>query len=338
MIRVLFFIVFLIFHNTLWADDTVPKNQVVNFFESNDYSIEKDMSNVKSLVDNFRNTKVFEIAAANKRIQDIRNKLQSIYDVKLKENNLVELRIANNAERGYQLKLQNNLLLLGLWSAVVIITFSLLVFIWNKKARKLRAQQLSRAAFNAREEEKFRFSRELHDDFQSTLSIIHMMAVHEYDKSPENQVFETIKHSSKNAVNEIRKMSDVLYPSEINTKGWIASINSLISKTNEKNSGVKFHLVAEGFECKKDIQLVIFRTVEELINHTLKSSNTKEVFVSLRKIKKRIELSYTEKGMDKNQQVHTMKLIQDRIMLMGGIVVVKRNFTNDCVCKVFFVV
>lgn len=321
----------------LWANDTMPQNQTVNFIEANDYSIGNNSSNEKFLVDNFRNAKVLEIAAANKRIQHIRMKLQSIYDVKFKENNLVELRIANNAERGYQLKLQNNLLLLGLWSAVVIITFSLLVFIWNKKVRKLRAQQLSRAAFNAREEEKLRFSRELHDDFQSTLSIIHMMAVHEYDKSPENQVFETITHSSKNAVNEIRKMSDVLYPSEINTKGWIASINSLTSRTNEKNRSVKFYLVAEGFECKKDIQLVIFRTVEELIKHTLKSSSTKEVYVSLRKMKKRIELSYVEKEVDNNQQVRDMKSIQEQILLMGGKFVVKRNFTNDYVCKVFFI-
>jgi signal transduction histidine kinase len=218
------------------------------------------------------------------------------------------------------------------------VIIALIVFYRWRFEHEKRSLQVRRATFAAREQEKLRFSRELHDDFQSTLSIIHMMASHEHTKSPDNNHFEELKNSAKNAMREIRKMSEVLYPSEINTEGLFESLKSLIKRKNDSNSSVFFHLSAKYFDCDKALQLVIYRSVEDLIEETVKFSRAKEVYVAVNLIKKRIELCYTEKGNDIIREELDFQIIHERISALGGKLIVVRVHSNLSEIKVIYIV
>ena len=338
MIRVLCSILLLILHALLWANDTIPENDIVNYIDSGDYAPGNETRNDKLSADNFRKAKVFEIELASKKIKDLQKKLQSMFDVTMKENHVVKLRIANNTERGFRLKLHNQLLLLGIWIFIALITLVLLVIIWNKKVLKLRAQQLSRAAFDAREEEKLRFSRELHDDFQATLSIIHIMAAHEFTQAPDNTNYETITNKTKTAISEIRSISKELYPTEINTLGLFESLHSLIERTNARQTMTHFKLHGDDIECTSALCMTWFRVVQKLMKNTVNVSHASEVSMAFTTKTNGIELAYTESMFnhkDASDDI-SLKLVSEFIQSLGGKFTFNRLINRDCRFIVFF--
>ena len=338
MIRVLCSILSLIIHVVPWANDTLPENQPLIILDSADYTLGNEMRNYKLRADNFRNAKVFEIAVASEKINVLRKKMQSKYNETMKENHLVELRIANNAERGFRLKLRNNLLLLGVWIFIALIALVLLVIIWNKKVVSLRAQQLTRATFDAREEEKLRFSRELHDDFQATLSIIHIMATQEFTKAPENKNYEMITKNTKTAISEIRSISKELYPTEINTIGLFESLHSLIERTNARQITTHFRLHGDDIECTVALRMTWFRVVQKLMKNTINVSNASEVSMAFATKANGMELAYTELMFNQKDASDEMslKLLSEFIQSLGGKFSFYRSINGDCGYIVFF--
>jgi signal transduction histidine kinase len=338
MIRVLCIIVYFLHFSFLWANDTIPENKALTSFEPSEYEIRKETSNDKLLVDNFRKEQLIEIEAASQRIEDNRKKLQSFFDVKVKENNLVELRIANNVQRSFQLKLRNNLLLASLLTTIGLMAIILLVIVRNKRELKLRAQQVSRASFNAREKEKMRFSRELHDDFQSTLSIIHIMATHEFTHAPENKNYETIAKKTKTAMNVIRNISKDLYPTEIKTQGLLESLKSLIERTNARQMMTVFHLLGDDFECTSELRMTWYRIVQKLMNNTLNASKAQDVTIVLRIKANGIELVYTESNYEQKGASSEFHLgsVRELIHSLGGELSINNQANSKCEIIVFF--
>jgi signal transduction histidine kinase len=330
-------LLFLFCSSLLWAKDTLVPNGVVrSVLVSEQLEPNWQRNADRRWADHYRAIADKKIRKAHKENKAVERKIHSLYEVERKEIDLGKLRMANNENRALSLKLQNNLLLASLWTILTTVAIALIVlFRWRIEHEK-RSLQIRRAAFAAREKEKLRFSRELHDDFQSTLSIIHMIAVHEYEKSPQNKRLVELKTSSKHVMEEIRKMSDVLYPREINTEGWHESLNSLIRRRNEESPAVTFFLIADAFECDKDLQLAIYRGIEELIYNTNTSSTAKEVFLSLRKVKKGIELGYMVGVGAKNHHESDAKMIQERMHGLGGKYLRKRSFVDNCEFKVLF--
>jgi len=338
MSRILCFIVIFLTYPLLRADDSLPENNPLTALESVDYARANETYNGKLLMDKFKNAKVLEIAEARKKNQNLLKKLQKMYDVTLKENQLVELRIANNAERGFQLTLRNKLLFLGIWISIALVSLILIVVFWNKRVHKIRAQQFSKAAFDAREEEKRRFSRELHDDFQATLSIIHIMAAHEYTLAPENKNYETITTMTKTAMNEIRSISKELYPSDIKTLGLLESLQSLVDRTNSSQTTTQFRIHGVDFECTSELCITWFRIVQKLIKNTLNVSGARVVSMSFRIHKNGIELVYTESDFDQKGKPSKFYLrdVRDFIHSLGGISEMNRTKEGVCGLVVFF--
>jgi signal transduction histidine kinase len=338
MIRVLCFILLFTCRALLWANDTIPESQAMNFTAPSVYDLGQEKSQDKFQLDVFKKAQLSELAAASERINEVRKKWQSMFDVKLKENHLVELRIANNEEHGYQLKLRNNLLLIGLGTALAVIVIVLMGIIWRKKVLKLRALQMSRAAFDAREEEKLRFSRELHDNFQATLSIIHIMAAHEFTKDPENRNYEMITKNTKTAISEIRSISKELYPSEIKTLGLLESLQSLIDRTNARQTETHFRLYGDDFECTSALCMTWFRIVQKLMKNTLNVSSASAVSMTFMTKPNGIDLVYTETQFDQ-KGVPTEKelgFVREFIQSLGGKFTFNRSINEDCVFVVFF--
>lgn len=314
----------------------VPAEDALSVFVPDKWEANRQSADERRQADIYRALVAKKIKKAQKENHAAQQKTQRFYDVERKELYLMKLRIANNENRAKALKLQNNLLFTIFW--IVLSTVGLAVIVlyrWRIEHEK-RTLQIHRAAFVAREQEKMRFSRELHDDFQSTLSIIHMLAVHEYDQSPQNKHLVELKNSSKNAMHEIRKFSDNLYPREINTEGCIESLITLIRRTNEKNKAITFFLHTVDFECDKDHQMVLYRSVEELVKNTLSSSNAIEVEVTLRKVNNRIELLYLERGISKKHQKRDKKGIQEHVHALGGKFIKKRGCVDNCEFQVIF--
>jgi signal transduction histidine kinase len=336
MIRILCSIVLFISYLTVWANDTIPEIKAKNFTEPRVDFIAQSKGLEKLQTDAFKKTQELNIKKQEGKIERIQRKIYALFDVKQKEQKVWKLRYAKNRQRVLQLKLQKELVLTVFWVVLIVTAIVLFVFLQYKKEQKIRAIQFSRLVFIAGEEEKLRFSRELHDDFQATLSIMHIMASYEFRRSPGNKNYGELKNRSNAAITEIRKISEELYPSEIKTVGLIVSLQSLVKRTNALQTKTKFHVHVDEMDCSSDLLMIWYRIVQKLINNTLKNSSAQEVFVKLSAKAKGFELVYKELYCDQNASQRELEFgfVSELVHALGG----KFSFKRQTIDTYDFVV
>jgi signal transduction histidine kinase len=336
MIRLLCSILLIIFHLTVWANDTIPEIEAKNFTESKVDFFVQSKGLEKLQADAFRKSQELTIKEQDEKIQRMRRKIHAFFEVEQKEQKLWKLRYAKNMQRVLQLKLRKELLLTIFWVVLIVTAIVMLVFLHYRKEQKMRAIQFNRLVFIAGEDEKLRFSRELHDDFQATLSIIHMMAAYEFRRLPENENYGELKNRSNTAISEIRKISDELYPSEIKTVGLIVSLQSLVKRTNALQTKAEFHVHVDEMDCSSDLRIIWFRIVQKLINNTLKNSSAQEVEMKLSAKAKGFELVYTELKVDQSASQRELELdvVRELVHSLGG----KFSFKSQTIDAYAFVV
>ena len=325
MIRLLCSILLIISYLTVWANDTIPEIEVKNFTESKIDFFVQSKGLEKLHLDAFRKSQELTIKEQGEKIQRKRRKIHALFAVEQKERKVWKLRYAKNRQYVLQLKLRKELLLTIFLIVLIFIAFALFVFLYYKKEQKILAIELSRLVFIAGEEEKLRFSRELHDDFQATLSIMHIMAAYEFRRSPENKNYGELKNRSNAAITEIRKISEDLYPSEIKTVGLLESLKSLVKRTNAHQTMTKFCLQGDEIECTSDMRMMWYRIVQKLMNNTLKHSSAKEVTMAFSVQAKGFELVYSELMYNHKDSPRKLDLdvVKNLIHSLGGKLTVK---------------
>ncbi len=338
MIRLLCSILLIISHLTVWANDTIPEIEVKNFTESKIDFFVQSKGLEKLHLDAFRKSQELTIKEQGEKIQRKRRKIHALFAVEQKERKVWKLRYAKNRQYVLQLKLRKELLLTIFLIVLIFIAFSLFVFLYYKKEQKILAIELSRLVFIAGEEEKLRFSRELHDDFQATLSIMHIMAAYEFRRSPENKNYGELKNRSNAAITEVRKISEELYPFEIKTVGLLVSIQSLVKRTNALQTMTNFHVHVDEMDCSSDLRMIWYRLVQKLINNTLKNSSAQEVEMKWGGKAKGFELVYTELKFDQNvsQREFELMIVSELVHSLGGKFSIKSQTIDAYAFVVFF--
>jgi len=323
-------IVLFMSHLIAWSNDTISEIDVQKLTESNVNTFKERKGLEKFQVDSFRKSKENDIQVANVKIKHMQGKMQDLFEVERKEIKVRKLLIAKNKERVLHLKLRKNLILMGFFTVLIVSATALFVFFRYKKEQKILARQISRLAFITGEEEKLRFSRELHDDFQATLSIIHIMAAYEFRRSPENKNYGELKNRSNAAITEIRKISEDLYPSEINTVGLLESLKSLVKRTNAHQTMTKFCLQGDEIECTSDVRMMWYRIVQKLMNNSLKHSSAKEVTMAFSVQAKGFELVYSELKYNQKDSPRKLELdvVKNLIHSLGGKLTVKSQIID----------
>ncbi len=336
MIRVVCSIALFMSPLIVWANHTISEIDAKKLTELNVNSFEEPTGLEKFQVDSFRKSKENDIHLANVKIKHMQGKMHDLFEVERKEIKVRELLIAKNKERVWHLKLRKNLILIGFFTVFIVSATALFLFLRYKKEQKILAHQISRLVFLAGEEEKLRFSRELHDDFQATLSIIYIMSTYEFRKSPENVNYTEVKDRSNAAITEIRKISEELYPSEIKTVGLLESMKSLVKRTNALQTETNFHVHVDEMNCSSELRMIWYRIVQKLINDTLKNSSAQEVVMKLSTKAKGFELVYKELKFDQNASQRDLEfgLVSELVHALGG----KFSFNSQTIDAYDFVV
>jgi len=160
----------------------------------------------------------------------------------------------------------------------------------------------------AEERERNRFSRELHDGLGPILSTIKLFFqwLHQTDdNSKRDMIFENGISNLNEAIDTIREISNNLSPRTITTFGVNAALKNFISNINQTQK-LKINY-ASNVENRfnKNIEIIVYRIVTELINNTLKYANASQVNINLNEIDGYIKLQYTDDGIgfDYNKSV-----------------------------------
>lgn len=158
---------------------------------------------------------------------------------------------------------------------------------------KNKLKKLAESLENKLEYEKKFISSELHDDIGQRLILLklNLMQLNE-----SNQVSNIINDLDQ-IYSKIRSISHSLKPLEIEELGLKYAVQSLVGKVSE-SSGIMGYFTYIGKEEKfyPDIELCIFRNIQEALNNIIKHSHAKEFSVQIINSKEIIDVIISDDG------------------------------------------
>ncbi|WP_298316802.1 sensor histidine kinase [uncultured Aquimarina sp.] len=153
----------------------------------------------------------------------------------------------------------------------------------------LKKQEIKsiQAMIRGQEEERRRIANDLHDRLGSILS----MAKLHYQSSEEHlknlNTFEQKRYSMASALldeacAEVRNISHNMISGILTKFGLIAALEDLTNTINGSNI-INIDLIVHGFEnrLESEIEINIYRIIQELINNVIKHANANEITIQL---------------------------------------------------------
>jgi len=180
----------------------------------------------------------------------------------------------------------------------------------NKKAILLTAKDMThqlktenliiRAIIDTQEKERRRLAVDLHDSLGQQLSAIKFF-ISALGQSLGNREEKEILSKSNDALSGIlTDMRDIcfnLMPVTLEEFGLLAAVKELCNKTRYGNKMVFEILHPEGFpKLWKNLEIDIYRVIQEFINNSMKHSNASKITVLFRYDKKNMEITLSDNG------------------------------------------
>lgn len=195
---------------------------------------------------------------------------------------------------------------MGVLVSVLIIAGVILIreiFIQLKKAetdRQKTEKRVLSAIINTEENERRRFANDLHDGLGPLLSAVKMSlsALNGQINSQSGiTVLNNTNHLVNEAINAIKDMSNNISPHILTNFGIVSALNTFIQKINATNIvDIDFKSDMNRQRIDSDKEVVVYRTVCELINNSIKHSGASKIDIILNRNDHIITLQYTDNG------------------------------------------
>lgn len=232
-----------------------------------------------------------------------------------------------------QLKGQRIALLFTLLTVLLIIV--ILWFYFQNKDKRIKLQiaeqesKVSAMLIEAEQSERSRIARDLHDGVSQKLAVMKMHL--SLFNSADNDAVDRVSTLLDQTITDVRSISHNLYPKDLD-KGIIIALENLCEQNNFINQEIKFNLKIDSTvtdaKLSPNIELVIYRLVQEITNNALKYSKASKVEIKLAINNHRIELQISDDGIgfSKNDSDNTKGIgltnIFERIKQISGKVTV----------------
>jgi two-component system sensor histidine kinase UhpB len=189
---------------------------------------------------------------------------------------------------------------------------------------------LSRQVLTAQEEERQRIARELHDETaQSLTSLLIGLRMIEKATTPQEITARIVELRAQTGrtLEEVRKMAVDLRPSTLDDLGLAAALQWY---TNDFARRTRSHvrLVAKGLDRRlsDDVEVVVYRIVQEALTNVAKHADAASVDVSVTCSQRAIEATITDDGlgfdvdaiMSSRERGLGLFGMQERVALVGG--------------------
>lgn len=230
--------------------------------------------------------------------------------------------------------------------AMLLMAFALVLF-FSLSQRKLKNEQIKiqsqelqhqqallEGNLRVQEEERQRISAQLHDDVCSTLGVLNLSyhrLLRTDSKSPEYaelcaEINALITRTSEVA----RSISHDLLPPTLEGFGLVEAIRELRDQVNRTGAvDMDFDLgIGRREFIYLEVELHLFRILQELTNNTLKHAKATQISVLLSRVGDEMLLKYTDNGVGFDMETHTtgalgLKNIYNRAKIVDGTVTVK---------------
>lgn len=231
----------------------------------------------------------------------------SVLSYKNKINNLEVLKTIELLNVEFETEKKNNLinhqydiinyknkLLIILIILFLLIAGAIYIFIKTKtRLQLLKLQQHASLQVIATEQhERMRIARELHDGIGQKLTVLKMYA--SVNPTENKQQIDLLDGT----IHEVRTLSHNLMP-EILSLGLFVALKDLCDKINISDNltcEFKFNKDAEGISLAKDIEVSIYRIMQETLNNMLKHAQASKIEVELLKLADKLTISIKDNG------------------------------------------
>ena len=194
--------------------------------------------------------------------------------------------------------------------------------------QKLRKYALTNEKL-AQTQERNRLARELHDTLAHTLSSVSVQLEATkalFDRKPEEskKMLDNAITNTKSGLTETRRTLVDLRSSELESYGLTKAIRNMGASSAERGGfRISFHL-EEGMDVLSDeIGHCLYRTVQEVIENTLRHANAKNVDIHLLFVDDMVRLDVSDDGIGFNTEIiekeHLgIKGMRERVEMLGG--------------------
>jgi len=185
--------------------------------------------------------------------------------------------------------------------AGVILIRELFLFLKKAETDRVRSEKrVLHAIINTEEAERKRFAKDLHDDLGPLLSTVKMSlsALNNRIKDPtDKEILDNTNLMVNEAIGTIKNISNTLSPHILSNFGLVSATNSFISKVNQAGSfNVSFDSNLGEERLNPDVEVVLYRSICELTNNSIKHSGASNIDIELKIHGKFLILQYSDNG------------------------------------------
>ncbi len=155
--------------------------------------------------------------------------------------------------------------------------------------RSAQLEQLTRLLLRAQEEERRRLARELHDEAGQILTAAKI----ELDLGGGAQAASLVER----ALTQIRNLSQLLRPSELDDLGLLPALRSLVDDFGRRSRiDARLQAPEVALQCSGEIEVALYRVVQEALTNVVRHARAKSVDVWLRPEGTRLRLTVVDDG------------------------------------------
>jgi two-component system, NarL family, sensor histidine kinase UhpB len=187
------------------------------------------------------------------------------------------------------------------------------------------------------EDERRSLARELHDELGQYVSAIKIFAQNINNKSDGNKDIITSASSVTSAANQIydgmHNIIRKLRPSALDNLGLSETITDTVSGWQKQYINIKFSLNIDGEinELGEEININVYRIIQESMNNALKHSKASEISIDLSLLKKNLKIEFSDNGVGfdkkilKNSKQFGLIGIKERVQSLKGTFEIKTS-------------
>lgn len=263
------------------------------------------------------------------------NKMEILYRVGEHEKKIKELKSVAQLEKTKRNRnyIIASLLLIGLTSTVLLSYRNSKIkqnyFQVQMSNLKAQNQVISmQSMINGQETERARIARELHDGLGGLLSATKMHFLSLLDQVPEIKQTETAQKCLlllDNSAKDLRGIAHSMMPEILMQRGLIKAVEAYCEQLNGSKI-VQFEFLHYGFDkmLKPNVEVMIYRILQELMNNILKHSRASHAIIQITKTENTLQITVEDDGIGfkmeegKNEAGSGLSGIRQRIDFLKG--------------------
>jgi signal transduction histidine kinase len=224
---------------------------------------------------------------------------------------------------------------------LVLILIAIVVFIY-KSRKKILAKELEKkdleikfqkdiliSTIQTQEKERERIAQDLHDEISSKLNVVSLnlygLKSKEKDADARLVTIDSIIQINNSAIENARKIAHNLLPPVLEKFGLQAAVEELVLDFEKtKTVEINYTNTVDFSHTNAEVQLNIFRIVQELINNSLKHGKATKIDIAFKPLHNKVQCMYSDNGigfetnnLQKNKGLG-MRNIESRIQFLNG--------------------